>query len=90
MYIWIFVAGIGGALSILGLLFFLRRYRRGEITRRYLLAIVVGYVSFLTFALVNAFHPDLTSGPVVIAILLPAFIAILIVIREHQKTQGLE
>ncbi len=85
MYIWIFIAIIGGALSILGLMFFLRRYRRNEITLRYLLAIVVGYVSFLAFALVSTFRPDLASGPVTVAILLPAFVAILLLILERQK-----
>ncbi|UCE05455.1 MAG: hypothetical protein JSW07_17860 [bacterium] len=87
MYNWIFIAVIGGLLSVLGLLFLLRCYRQDEITLRYLLAVVVGFISFLAFALVNAFRPELASGPVTIAILLPAFVAILLLIRECRKAK---
>ncbi len=88
MYFWIFIFVIGGILSVLGLLHLLRRYRQDEITLLYLLAIVVGFTSFMAFALVSAFRPDVANGPMTITILLPAFISILLLIRERQKTKG--
>jgi len=90
MIIWISVAAIGGALAVLALVALLRRYRRGEITGRYLAAIVVGLVSFASFALLSALRPEFESGPATVIVLLPAFVAILVVIREHRKSKGSE
>lgn len=85
MMTWILVAAAGGVLSLSGLAVLLRRSRRGEITRTYLWAMVVGYTSFVSFALISAFRPDLASGPVTIAILVPASVAIVVLIREHRR-----
>jgi hypothetical protein len=87
---WIFVAAIGGVLAVFWLLALFRRYRRGEITGRYLAAAVVGVVSVASFALLSALRPEFGSGPAVAIILLPAFIAILVVILEHRKATGSE
>jgi len=87
MIFWIGVAVIGGVLSIWGLWVFWGRYRRGEITGRYLLAVFVGFVSYASFALLSAVRPELSSGPVALAVLLPAFLAILVLIREHRKAE---
>ena len=85
MTAWILVAAIGGVLSILGLLVLTRRYLRGEMSQWQLFAIIVGYVSFVSFVLVSSLRPEFASGPVSIAILLPAFVAIVFLIREHQN-----
>jgi drug/metabolite transporter (DMT)-like permease len=90
MTAWILVAAIGGVLSILGLLVLTRRYLRGEMSQWQLFAIIVGYVSFVSFVLVSSLRPEFASGPVSIAILLPAFVAIVFLIREHQKSKGSE
>ena len=90
MTAWISVAAIGGVLSILGLLVLTRRYLRGEMSQWQLFAIIVGYVSFVSFVLVSSLRPEFASGPVSIAILLPAFVAIVFLIREHQKSKGSE
>jgi len=90
MTAWILVAAIGGVLSILGLLVFIRRYLRGEMSQLQLFAIIVGYVSFASFVLVSSLRPEFASGPVSIAILLPAFLAIVFLIRKHQKSKGSE
>ena len=85
MTIWLVVAAIGAVLSLWGLTVVFRKYREGEITRRYFLAIVVGYISFVSFVLVSAFRPDISTGLVTVVMLLPAFIAIVVVIRERQS-----
>jgi len=85
MMTWVLVAAIGGALSVSGLVALLRRCRRGEITRTYLSAMVVGYISFVSFALISTLRPELASGPVTIATLLPASVAIVVLIREHRR-----
>lgn len=90
MTAWILVAVTGGVLSILGLLVFIRRYLRGDLSQLQLFAIIVGYVSFVSFVLVSSLRPEFASGPVSIAILLPAFVAIVFLIREHQKSKGSE
>jgi uncharacterized membrane protein len=86
MIFWFVVAVIGVMLSLWGLFTLLHKFRRGEITRRYFIAIVVGYISFVSFALVNALRPDITTGLVTILMLLPAFIAILVVVHERKST----
>ncbi len=90
MTAWILVAVTGGVLSILGLLVFIRRYLRGEMSQLQLFAIIVGYVSIVSFVLVSSLRPEFASGPVSIAILLSAFVAIVFLIREHQKSKGSE
>jgi len=69
MNIWLVVAAIGGVLSLWGLMVLFRKYREGEITRRYFLAIVVGYISFVSFVLMSAFRPDISTGLVTVVIL---------------------
>jgi len=88
MTTWILVAAIGGVLSILGLVVFIRRYLRGEISLLYLFAILAGYVSFVSFVIVSSLRPEFASKPVSIAILLPAFVAIVLLIRNNQKSKG--
>lgn len=85
MTMWIIIAVIGFILSVLGLSAFVRRYRRGEITRRHLLAAIIGYVSLVTFAVVSAVRPDITNGPLAVIVLLPAFVAIVVLIRERRR-----
>ena len=85
MITWVLVAVVGGILSMYGLNKFWGRYRCGEISRRYLYALIVCYVSFVLFALTSTIHPEFNSGTVSI-ILLPAFFAVFVLIHEYQKT----
>jgi len=86
MLVWVSIAAIGGLLSIAGLAVYLGRYRRGAITLRYLLALVVGYASFVSFALVGALRPESTGAPWAVGILIPAFVAIVVLVRERGRT----
>ena len=85
MTTWLVAAAFGAVLSLWGLTVLFRKYRDGDITPRFFLAIVVGYISFFAFVLVSAFRPDITTGLVTVVILLLAFIAIIVVIRERQS-----
>jgi drug/metabolite transporter (DMT)-like permease len=85
MIMWMLVALVGGALSVAGLITLGRRYLRGEITRRSLLAFVVGYLGLVSYALLSALRPEITTGAVTLVMLLPVFIAIVVIIREHQR-----
>jgi uncharacterized membrane protein HdeD (DUF308 family) len=85
MTLWIVVAVVGVILSVFGFIALLRRFRRGEIRGRYLLAFVVGYVALISFAVLEAFRPTALTGPVTIAVLLPAFIAIGVIVRELRR-----
>jgi uncharacterized membrane protein YfcA len=85
MNLWELVAGLGGVVSLAGLSAAFRRYRRGEITLRYLLACVVGLASFISYALVSALSPDLATGIVTILLLVPALAAIVVLVRGHRK-----
>jgi len=87
MIIWILVATIGGTLSLMGLLTLFRQYRQDRVTLRSLLACVLGYVAFVSYVLVSALRPDLTTGPVTVVMLLPAFVAIVVLVHEHRKAR---
>jgi len=82
---WILVTLIGGCLAAAGLALLVRRYREGEVTGRYLAAVAVGLVSLASYALLSTFRPALCTGRVTLALLLPAFVAIVVVAREHEK-----
>lgn len=82
---WILVAVVGGILAVVGFATLVRRYRRGVIRGRYLSAVVVGCLSLASFAFFDAFRPGGVSGPLTIALLLPAFIAIGVIVREHRR-----
>jgi drug/metabolite transporter (DMT)-like permease len=84
--VWVSIAAIGGLLSIAGLAVYVRRFRRGEITLRYLLAVVVGYASFVSFALVGALRPESADAPWAVGILLPGFVAVVVLVRERGRT----
>jgi len=84
MAVWALVAAVGAVVSLVGWAGFLRRYRRAEITGRYLLALTVGYASFVSYALLSALRPDTASGIVGVLLLLPAFVALVVVIRERR------
>ena len=88
MTTWIWVAAFGAALSILGLLVYIGRFRRGEITYLHLFAIVAGYLSFMSFVIVSCFRPGIAGGPAGIVLLLPAFVSIVLLVREHGKSVG--
>ncbi len=85
MTTWILVAAIGGCVSVAGFLAPVRRYRLGEIRGRELLAYVVGYLSFVSFALLTAFRPSFVDGVVTIVTLMPALAAVVVIVREHQR-----
>ena len=85
MTMWILVAAVGGIFSVAGFAALVGRYRQGVIRGQYLLAFVVGYFALVSFALLEAFQPAGVSGPVTIALLLPASVAIGVIIREHRR-----
>jgi len=45
-------------------------------------------VSFASYGVVSAVRPDLGTGPVSLVLLLPAFVAIVLVMREREKATG--
>lgn len=84
MTVWIVVALIGVILSLWGLWFYFRQYQRGNISGRYLAALVVGYLSFVSYAIVSTTRSFLTDGIPTAALLLPGFIAIVVIVRERR------
>ena len=62
MITWILVAAMGVILSFFGLRVVFRKYRRAEVSRRYFYAIIVGLLSFVTYALLSSIRPEMTSG----------------------------
>lgn len=85
MILWILVAIVGLTLSVAGFMALVRRFRRGTIRGRYLVACVVGYVALVSYAVLDAFRPAALTGPVTIAVLLPAFVAIGVLVHEHRR-----
>jgi len=83
--LWMVISAMGGVLSLSGLAVLLRRCHRGEITRRYVLAVVVGYISFVSYAVLSALQSQALSGVLTVLVLLPAFIAIIVVVHERQR-----
>ncbi|UCF79466.1 MAG: hypothetical protein JSW03_04290 [Candidatus Eiseniibacteriota bacterium] len=85
MSLWLAVAGIGVVLAVGELVVLLRKFRLGEVSRRYFLAVLVGFDFFVLFAVLRALRPDIVTGPVTAVLLLPVFVSIVIVVREHQS-----
>lgn len=85
---WIVVAVLGGILALVGLQRLHRQYRQGKITLLAWVAYVVGFISFVSYAVLNATRPDVTTGPVTLVMLLPAFAAIVVLVREYRKAGG--
>jgi len=85
MTMWVLVAVVGAILSVAAFMALVRRYRRGTVRGRYLLAFMVGYVALVSFALLDALRPTGVSGPVTIALLLAASVAIVVIVREHRR-----
>lgn len=81
--IWALVAVIGGLAALTGLALLFVRYRRGEITGRYFGAVVAGLSSLATYALISAFRPELATGATSLIVLFPAFVAIVVLLRER-------
>ncbi|NIT61706.1 MAG: hypothetical protein GWN00_37550 [Aliifodinibius sp.] len=85
MIIWIPVALLGLILSSFGITVIFKKYLRDQVRGRYILAIILGFLSFVTYAVLSPVLPDIMSGEATIAMLLPALIALLVVIHEHHK-----
>jgi len=86
MMIWIAIAVLGVVLSVLGLLVFVGRYRRGEVSGRFLLALLVGYVALVAYAAASAFRPEIGRGWPALLMLLPAFAAVVVLVNERRRT----
>ena len=86
MAYWIFIAIFGVVLAFFGLKSFYKKFRRNEVSIKYLLTIIIGIFSFLSYALLNSIQPEITNELVTTIILIPAFISILIVINENKKS----
>jgi len=87
MGIWMLAAVLGGVAALAGLVVVYFRFQRGEITGRYFGAVVLGLASFATYALISAFRPDLATGATSLIVLLPAFLAIVVLVREHERAR---
>lgn len=83
MIFWILAALLGLTFSLLGIRIIFKKYLRGEVSGRYLLSIISGFLSFVVYAALSSIKPEIMSGLITIAILLPVLIAILVVIHEH-------
>ena len=84
MIIWITAAVIGAIFSLIGFILLYGKFRRGEITRIYLAAFVLGFISFASYALISALKPDIMTSLLTLLLLLPAIIAIVVLVREHK------
>ncbi|MDH3199018.1 MAG: hypothetical protein OEO21_12345 [Candidatus Krumholzibacteria bacterium] len=85
MMLWITVAVLGVVLSLLGLLVFVGRYRRGEVSGRFLLALMVGYVALVAYAVTSALWPEMGGGWPIILMLVPALAAVIVLITERRR-----
>jgi len=82
---WILVAAVGGVFALVGLVGLFRRYLRGELSGRYVSAAATGLASLLACALASALRPDAVTGAVMIVLLLPGFVAVVALMREHER-----
>ena len=87
MSFWIIITTIGGIFSLIGILVLIRRYLRGEINQLYLFSIIIGYLSFIAFVFVNNVYPESVSGLMKVIILLPAIIAVVVLVNQIQKSK---
>lgn len=88
MQIWILVAALGGLLALAGVVRLHAGWRAGRISGRRFVATVVGLLSLIAFALVGNVTPELASGAVLLALALPGCVAIVVLVREHGRTQA--
>jgi bacteriorhodopsin len=58
MAMWILVAVFGVLVSLVGFWVLVRKYRRGEIRGRYLVAVIVGVISLAAWALLTNLQPN--------------------------------
>lgn len=86
--IWIAVTVSGLILCLSGFKALVGQYRTGAISVRWLLVCMVGWLSFVSYAVADAIRPELMTGPVTIVWLLPAFIAIAVLANEYQANRS--
>jgi drug/metabolite transporter (DMT)-like permease len=86
MMLWIAIAVLGVVLSALGLLVFVGRYRRGQVSGRFLLALVVGTLALVAYAVASALRPEMGHLWPAVLILLPAFAAVVVLVNERRRT----
>jgi len=88
MNAWLLVAVLGGVVALAGLMAVFRRYGRGEVSGRYVAAIMVGLAGFGGFALLEVLRPELARGAPALAFLLPGCAAVVVVIREFERARA--
>ena len=70
---WIFIAIFGVVLAFFGLKSFYKKYRHNNVIIKYLLTIIIGILSFQSYALLNSIQPEITNGLFNTIIFLSAF-----------------
>jgi len=81
---WLLVSACGGILALGGIGVLVGRYRKGVLPLRILIASVVGCLSFVSYAVIDAFHPEVWTGELRLALLLPAIASILVLVHGRQ------
>lgn len=71
-------------LAPIGVAAMLRKYRRGDLRGRYLLSVIVALVGFAAWALLIDLRPGAVGGAPGLALLAPALVAVVVIVREHQ------
>lgn len=84
MTFWISVALVGVLVFALGFLDLLRKFRRGDVRGRYLVAVVVAFMALATWAALSGLRPNAADSFVGLTMLAAALVAIVVIVREHQ------
>jgi 4-amino-4-deoxy-L-arabinose transferase-like glycosyltransferase len=84
MTFWIIVALVGVLAFCLGFLDLLRKFRRGDIRGRYLLAVIVAFIALAGWAVLSGLRPNAADSLVGLTMLAAALVAIVVIVREHQ------
>jgi len=80
---WLIVAAAGFVLCAWGLANLVGRYRRGLVSLRYTLAVIVAVLSGSIYVVADALRSDLVTGAASLILLFPAAVALVVVIRER-------
>lgn len=68
-----------------GYMFLYRKYRRGEIRGRHVLAVGIGLAAAFSYVIVGIFRPGSGDGLMTLLFLLPVAIAIAVIVGEYKR-----
>jgi len=86
MLLWSVVGLSGATLAAAGALGLARRYSREEISLGTLVAWLVGFASFASYAVLVTFMAERVTGLVGLLVLLPAFVCLVVLVHRHGRT----